>query len=267
MAGLALHATMGLSALKANTFYSPMLMICCDLICARNFWDLHLINDADIVACSWTNKNQKGKLLSSKSLSDIKFDLNKARQRALAYRHMNYVLWNKIFRLETIARLHFEQFEANIGEDVLFNVTALCFSRTIVTTSYCGYDYTVHTASSTGRSSKGIGYLRTLSQSGERIRQVLSEYDGSEVGKKFADFLMVKRFITGLGWIAEQPDYSERSIMRTYWYCYLNERILPVLQWYKPLAIWCWMTTRMCNASVAYRLSWIGSKIFDHIGY
>jgi len=224
-------------------------------------------NDADIVACSWSNKDQKGNLLSSNCLPDIKLDLNKTRQRALAYRYMKYMLWNKIFRLKTISRLHFEQYEANIGEDVLFNVAALCCSHTFVSTSYCGYDYTVHKTSSTGRPSKGISYLRTIVQSGDSLRQVLFACDGSKVGKKFADVLTVKRFITGLGWIADQTDYSERSIMWTYWYEYLNKKILPVLHWYKPLALWCWVVMRMCNESLAYRLSWTGSKIFEQIGY
>ena len=153
----------------------------------ETLYGLALKHDADIVACSWSISDQKGHLIGRGYLPDRQYDLASARQRAKAYRLMNYSLWNKIFRHEVIVPLRFEQFEANIGEDTLFNVAALCRSRTMVTTAYVGYDYIVHTASATGRSSRGMPYLRTLALSGDRIRQTVAAADKSAVGENFSD--------------------------------------------------------------------------------
>jgi len=190
---------------------------------------LALKHDANIVACSWSISDQDGHSIGRHCFPDRQYDLAVARQRAAAYRSMNYALWNKIFRHEVIAPLRFEQFETNIGEDTLFNVAALCQSRTMVTTAYCGYDYTVHTASVTGRSSRGMPYLRTLALSGDRIRQTLAVADGSVVARKYADRVALKRFTTGCGWIADHPDPKEKASMWAYWRRHLHERLLPSL--------------------------------------
>jgi glycosyltransferase involved in cell wall biosynthesis len=224
---------------------------------------LALKHDADIVACSWSISDQDGHPVGKGYLSDRQYDLISARQRGKAYRSLNYALWNKIFRHKVIAPLRFEQFEANIGEDTLFNVAALCRSHTMVTTAYCGYDYTVHTASATGRSSRGIPYLRTLALSGDRIKQTLAAADGSVVSRKYADRVALKRFTIGCGWIADHPDPKERAVMWEYWRHHLYEHLLPNLESSRLLAAWYRLVTATGDASTVYRLTWIASRIAD----
>ena len=171
----------------------------------ETLYKLALKHDADIVSCSYSIRNQNGDLVGRGRLSDRKLDLKVSRQRARAYRDMNYALWNKLFSREVIAPFNFDQFEANIGEDTLFNVAAICQAKKLVTTSYCGYNYTIHKKSATGRASKGVQYLRTLEASNEKIRKLISEKDGSVVGKRFADDLSLKRFATGCAYIADYP--------------------------------------------------------------
>lgn len=220
-------------------------------------------HDADIVACAWSISDQDGHFVGRGYLPDRQYDLASARQRARAYRSLNYALWNKIFRHEVIAPLRFEQFEANIGEDTLFNIAALCRSRTMVTTSYCGYDYTVHTASATGRSSRGMPYLRTLALSGDRIRQTLAAADGSVVARKYGDRVALKRFTTGCGWIVDHPDPNERAVMWASWRHHLHERLLPSLESCGLLAASYRLATATGNAQTAYRLTRIASRITD----
>lgn len=224
---------------------------------------LALKHDADIVACSCSISDQEGNLVGRAYLPDRQYDLAVTRHRAKAYRSLTYALWNKIFRHEVIAPLRFEQFEANIGEDTLFNVAALCRSRTMVTTAYCGYDYTVHTASATGRSSRGMPYLRTLALSGDRIKQTLAAADKSVVAGKYADRVALKRFTTGCGWIADHPDPKERAVMWAYWRRHLNEHLLPTLKSCKLLAAWYRLVTATCDPSTVYRLTLIASRITD----
>ena len=56
-------------------------------------------------------------------------------------------------------------------------------------------------------------YLRTIAESSECIRCVVEAEDGSIVGLAFADLLTLKRYSTGLGWIAANPDEEERVRM------------------------------------------------------
>jgi hypothetical protein len=189
--------------------------------------------------------------------------LARPRQRAKCYRTLNYALWNKLFRREVIGSLRFEQFEANIGEDLLFNVAALCESRIIVTTAYIGYDYTVHTGSATGRSSKGMPYLRTLIRSGEVIKETMAAGDGSKIGIRYAERLLLKRFAIGCHWIAEQADPDERTAMWAYWRQYLRENLLPSLQCFRLLAWWYRTVTATHDASSVYRWTRLANKIAD----
>ena len=220
-------------------------------------------HDADIVACAWSLSDQDEHPVGRGFLPNRQYDLTSARQRAKAYRSLNFALWNKIFRYEVIAPLRFEQFEANIGEDTLFNIAALSQSRTMVTTAYCGYDYTVHTTSATGRASRGMPYLRTLALSGERIRQTLAEADGSLASIKYADRLALKRFTTGCGWIADHPDPKERAVMWQYWRRYLHEHLIPNLESSGLLAMWYRLVNTIGNAQTSYRLTHIASRVMD----
>lgn len=224
-------------------------------------------HDADIVVCSCSISDQDGNLIGRGYLPNRNYDLTSSSHRAKAYRSLNYALWNKIFRHEVIAPLCFEQFDANIGEDTLFNVEALCRSRTMVTTAYCGYDYTIHNASATGRSSKGMPYLRTLALSGDRIKQTLVGADGSSVTKKFADRVALKRFTTGCGWIADHPDPKEKSVMWKYWRNYLYEHLLPNMESNRLLASWYRLVTAIGNASAVYRLTHIAYRITDPLSF
>jgi len=225
--------------------------------------NLALQYDADIIACSWDICDPTGRVIGVHHFPDRRYDLKSPRQRAAAYRRMNYALWNKLFRRETIASLRFEQFEANIGEDTLFNVAALCRSRKMVLTSYRGYGYTVHTASATGQSAKAMPYLRTLVKSSDRIRETLIEGDASTVGKKFMDLLTLKRFTTGCRWIADNPDPQERAVMWEYWRHYLYKILLPSITSYKILATWYKIIGRRSDASSMHRLTWFANRISD----
>jgi hypothetical protein len=186
-------------------------------------------HDADIVASGWSIRDEDGELVGRGYFPDRNYDLSEARERARALRSLNYALWNKLFRYDLIAPLRFRQFEANIGEDTLFNVEAFCRCRRLLTTSYSGYHYIIHGGSATGRRSRGMPYLRTIAESSECIRKVMAAEDGSRVGLNFADRLALKRYSTGVGWIAENPDKEERAQMLDYWRSYLRERLLPSL--------------------------------------
>jgi glycosyltransferase involved in cell wall biosynthesis len=224
-------------------------------MCAR-LYELARENDADIVACGWSIRDQRGHLIGRGCLAERRYDLRSPRQRARAYRRLNYSLWNKLFRRSVITALRFEQYEANIGEDTLFNIAALCRSRTLVTTSYSGYDYYRHTLSATARASKGISYLETLAASGESVRRTLASSDCSSVGIAFADRVSLNRFSTGCGWIAEHIDPKERAAMWEYWRRYLGETLVPSLRSHRLLALWFKIVTSNADASSAYRLTW-----------
>lgn len=225
--------------------------------------DLACKHEADIVACSWSIRDQDGHFIGMGRLPDRQYDLMSARQRAKCYRSLNYALWNKLFRHDVVASLRFEQFEANIGEDLLFNIAALCRSCIMAATAYTGYDYTMHTGSATGRSSKGMPYLRTLAISGDRIRQTLAAADGNIVGRKYADWLALKRYTTGCAWIAENPDPKERSVMWEYWRRHLHERLLPDLESCGLLAAWYRLLTAVGDAATVSRLTWYAARIAD----
>ena len=219
----------------------------------ETLYKLALKHDADIVSCSFSIRNLNRDLVGISRLFDRKLDLTVSRQKASAYRNMNYALWNKIFRYETIANLRFEQFEANIGEDALFNVAALCQAKTVVTTSYCGYTYTIHNNSATGRLSKGMKYLRTLEASNEKIKKIISEKDGSVVGKRFADRLLLKRFTTGCAYIANCPQQKERDKLWAYWNHYFKERLIPKLRTSILLAAWIRIMISILDTPKIYR--------------
>jgi glycosyltransferase involved in cell wall biosynthesis len=220
-------------------------------------------HDADIVACSWSCCDEDGRITGSHRLSDRRYDLTHARQRTKCYRNLNYELWNKLFRYDVVASLRFEQFEANIGEDLLFNVTALRRSAVMVTTSYAGYDYTVHSKSATGRSLKGMAYLRTLALSGDRIRQVLADGDCGQVDKRFGERLLLKRFSVGCNWIAGHRDPRERATLWTYWHSYLIERLLPSLEYFRIVGKWYKLVAATDDMPTVYRLTRLATKVTD----
>ncbi|MFZ5994965.1 MAG: glycosyltransferase family 2 protein [Thermodesulfobacteriota bacterium] len=232
----------------------------------ETLFGLAVKHDADIVSCSWSISDQDGQLVGRHCLPNRKYSLSFPRHKAAAYRGLNYALWNKIFRREVVVPLRFEQFEANIGEDTHFNVAALCRSHIMVTTAYCGYDYIVHTTSATGRSSKGMPYLRTLALSAARIKQTLMAR-GDSVDKRFADRLALKRFTTGCGWIAEYPDPTERAAMWEYWRGHLREHVLPNLESCRLLAAWYRLVTAMVSPQSAYRLTRIATRITDPLSF
>jgi hypothetical protein len=224
-------------------------------MCER-LYALARAHDADIVACGWSIRDQNGTVIGRGYLPERRYNLTCARQRAKAYRHLNYSLWNKLFRRSVISTLQFEQYEANIGEDTLFNIAALCHSRILVTTGYIGYDYFRHASSATARKSKGFSYLRTLASSNDSIRRTLSAEDPSAVGLACSDRVSLNRFSTGCGWIADQADPVQRAEMWEFWRCYLHESLLPALTSHRLLALWFRITTSIANASSAYRLTW-----------
>jgi glycosyltransferase involved in cell wall biosynthesis len=228
---------------------------------------LALKHDADIVVCSWAIRDQDGHLIGRGCFPDRQYDLTSTWQKAKYYRSLNYALWNKLFRHEVVASLHFEQFEANIGEDLLFNIATLCRSRRIVTTAYTGYDYTVHTGSATGRSSKGMPYLRTLAISSNRIKQTVCAADGSAVGRKYADWLALKRYTIGCAWIADNPNREERSVMWEYWRRHLHEHLLPDLESYGLLAMLYKLLTAVGDAATVSLLTRYAAKIADPLSF
>ena len=216
---------------------------------------------ADIVCCSFTIRDRKGRHIGDRRLLNRVYDLSLPRKRAMVYNGMTFALWDKIFRREVISSLRFQKYEANIGEDTVFNVSAFCRSRVVVTTGYPGYEYTVHSSSATGRERKGMVYLRTIASSSKCIRQIVEQEDGSPVGKRFADFLDLKRFSTGCGWIAENPCPDERDAMWTFWRRYLREEILPKIRYRKFLAMWFEIAGAINCPSMVYRLTWNACRI------
>jgi glycosyltransferase involved in cell wall biosynthesis len=212
-------------------------------------------NNADVVACSWSIRDQDGHLTGRHYFLDRRYDLKSSWQKAKCYRSLNYALWNKLFRHEIVAPLRFEQFEANIGEDLLFNISALCRSCTMATTNYIGYDYTVHTESATGRASKGMPYLRTLVVAGDKIRQTLATADGSAVCRRYGDWLALKSYLTGCAWIGENTDPRERSVMWGYWRRHLREHLLLDLKSYRLLAVCFRLLSTVGGAGMVYRIA------------
>ena len=229
----------------------------------ETLYELALKADADIVACSWSSINPAGHKISSVHFPNRHYELSSVWQRAGAYRAMNYALWNKIFRYEIISSLRFEQFDANIGEDTLFNIAALCKSHRMETSSYCGYNYTVHQKSATGRALKGMPYLKTLAQSSEMIKQTILSSDKSIVGRKFSDRMVLKRFTTGCGWIAENRDPNERTMLWEYWGRHLKEGVLPNIEYYGFLVLWYRLVSSVFDVQTAYRMLWYANRLCD----
>lgn len=220
-------------------------------------------HSADIVCQSVTLSNPAGHCIGQRRRLDRTYDLAVPRDRSLAYGGLTFALWDKIFRREVIDGLRFEQYEANIGEDTLFNVAAFCRSRKMVATSYAGYAYTIHASSATGRAAKGMSYLKTLYDSGWRIRQTIEKEDGSRVGRQFADLMDLKRFATGCGWIAHHPDEEHQISMWRYWRHNFRRRVLPNIAIRKGLAAWCRMAARMEDVRRAYWIAWPACRLAD----
>ncbi len=214
---------------------------------------------ADIAACSWTIADEAGHLVGQGTLPDKVYNFDRPCIRDAAFRRMGYALWNKLFRRETILPLRFESFEANIGEDALFNVEAVLRSRRMITTSYVGYEYTVRGESATGRAAKGMPYLRTLALLRERVRAKLiaSGY------RAFADRMALGGFTTGCGWIAEHPDAQHRSELWAFWHRYLLENVLPNVKTCRSLATCCRLAAGTGDPARAYALSRLAMKLAD----
>lgn len=220
---------------------------------------------ADIVKASFTASDPAGRFVFRRRLPDRVLNLKLPFFRATAYHDFTLALWDKLFRRSVIAPLRFEQYEANIGEDTLFNVAALCRSRKMVMTSYAGYDYTVHPTSATGRAVKGIAYLRTIVDSGKRIRQVLGQNNGSQVEKKFADLLDLKRFAIGCGWIAENPDTVKKDELWQYWRQYFKKELYPLIHSRKVLAAWALGVLDWSSPRRACQLIWWSCRFAEPV--
>jgi glycosyltransferase involved in cell wall biosynthesis len=216
---------------------------------------------ADIVCQSVVLRDPEGRRIGRKDVPDRFYDLNQSRHRARAYNGLTFALWDKLFRRKIIAQISFEQYEANIGEDTLFNVAALCRSRKMLTTSYAGYEYTIHGSSATGRSQKGMAYLRTLAASGHQIRQIIAREDGSRVGRRFADLMDLKRFATGCGWIAQNPDIQEKKSLWDFWRKYFKSEIFAGILSRRALAVWCRAATACRRPETAYGLIWPACRV------
>lgn len=217
-------------------------------------------HQADIVACSWAVADEDGRVVRTETLPDRVYELGDQQHKRSCLRNLTFAPWAKLFRRETLGNLRYEQFEANIGEDALFNVAALCRARRMVTTSYVGYEYTVHSGSVTGRSAKGMPYLRTLMKSNQRIHETLLTEDGSPTACRCADWLVLKRFGTGCGWIAGNPDPDERRTLWDFWCRYLQSDLLPLLNRRGALSAWCRFLAAYSRPSPAARLIRIGAR-------
>lgn len=182
-------------------------------------------SSADIVMCGWVTVDEDDVEISRTVFDSQILDLGNDRQKAKAFRVLNFTLWNKLFRRNTIRDLNFRQYEVNVGEDTLFNIEALCRSKVMVVTPFVGYRYTEHTSSATGRSQKGMPYLRTLIESQKHMTQVLREVDGSKAARKYADQASLGRFVLGCEWIADCSDVQSRKEMWEYWRQYWNESL------------------------------------------
>ncbi len=206
---------------------------------------------ADIVACSWAVTDADGNVREQVVLPDTVYDLTNAIQKRRCYRDLTFAPWNKLFRRSVIQDLRFERFAVNIGEDTLFNVMAVCQAQRVATTSYVGYDYTVHEASATGKVSKDLAYLEALADSDRRIRESLRHMDGSPEALQAADWLSLKRFGTGCAWIAEGADPAVRRDLWRQWQAHWRETLAPALSHRTPVAALCGLGVRTAGPSAA----------------
>lgn len=221
-------------------------------------------HDADIVACSWAEVAEGGKVIRTHRLADRLFDLEVKRDRTHCSRTLTYALWNKLFRREAIHGLRFEQFEVNIGEDTLFNVAALCGCRRMITTTHVGYEYTIASESASHRKAKGLPYLETIARSQERIRKELERAYGTE-GRMHADWLALKRYTTGSEWIAGNPDIAERKKLRKHWHGYLVNELLPGMTNYLTLARFFYLLGLLGNVKGTARLMRMAVRGYDRL--
>lgn len=224
-------------------------------------------NDADVVTCSWDICDEAGQRLDTRYMPDRKYNLSVPKDRARAYRNMNFALWNKIFKREVIAPLAFHQFEANIGEDTVFNVAALYHSSKAVSSSYCGYAYTVFEGSATGRSAKGMPYLRTLMASEKALRQVLLSKGADKTDARFADWLALKRFSTGSEWIAENPEKQQRKDLWKVWKDYFREELVTNIRSHSWLVAFFRLAIALPSPAMVYWLTrralWLSNPIIS----
>jgi hypothetical protein len=219
---------------------------------------------ADIVACSWADVDEAGQELRAHSLVDRVYDLSKRTDRSRCFHSMTYALWNKLFRREMLGDLRFESFEANIGEDTLFNVGALCQCRRMVTTAYSGYRYTVHGGSATGRSAKGLPYLETISQSQQAIGETLAE-TGVPQDRGYADWFALKRFVTGCEWIAANPDPAERAHLWAYWRTHFSQEVLPGLGMHRTMGRFFMVVLKVARPQIAARVMRVATRGQDRV--
>lgn len=229
----------------------------------RTLVDIAGDRDADIVMCAAEVCSEEGKTINTLCMPEKEYDVSDPLDRWQCIQNLNFALWNKLFRRETIHGLHFEQFEANIGEDTLFNVAALCKSRRVVSAPYVGYEYTVHQSSATGRSAKGMPYLQTLIESQKRIRETLIADHDDACSRKCADWLALKRFCAGCEWIADNPDVGTRRQLWDFWREYLDSDLLPQLRSHRILKL-VFSVMSVCCAETAARVLRSSTKLFPH---
>lgn len=210
---------------------------------------------ADIVFFSYASADENGSLIDVRRLSNRNFVVSDTKQFWACIKQLNFALWNKLFRRKVIKDLRFEQFDANIGEDTLFNIAALCSSQRLITSSYVGYRYTVHSNSATGRSVKGMAYLETLIRSQIRIKETLLEKGDDFWTWKCADWVAIKRFATGCEWIAEHPDQRQRNTLWQFWRNYLTTILIPSLDNYQMIGSVFRTITTLFNPTVSAKLT------------
>ncbi len=183
---------------------------------AANLLQVARAQAADILMFSWSENDEQGRLLRQVKKKTAKVDFTRSEERAAYFRNLQYALWNKIFRRDNLGSLRFQSFPANIGEDTLYNVAALCRCQKLSCCSLIGYQYTVFSGSASHRSNKGMPYLQTLQSSQQAINEELIQAYGQE-GQRYAACLASKRFVTGCEWIAENPEQQTRQELWAYW--------------------------------------------------
>ena len=195
----------------------------------EQLYSLGRSSGAEIIASGWSETDGDGNQLREVRLPDLLFDMSIDAERKAAYQTINFALWNKLFRRSLALKIDFHQFEANIGEDTLFNIAAACRSTKFQATSFIGYSYTQHTASATGRTNKGLPYLRTIIESQLAIARELATNDPTNVGRRYLRRLWLRRFCTGCEWIAENPSEHQNELS-AFWMEYWHRDVRPALQ-------------------------------------
>lgn len=105
--------------------------------------------DSDMSICSYRKVNEKGQLLTKKSLKDEIIDIHQLTDKNdfFLLRFLDYDVtweaWNKLYKVALIHKYGF-RFQPNkeiFAEDLCFNAQYIYQCAVIVTMEYCGYNY------------------------------------------------------------------------------------------------------------------------------